>query len=144
MTASPPIRVMIADDHVILRFGLALSLNRESDIEVVAEAGTGLRAIELFRSVRPDVTLMDLEMPGLGGLDAITAIRREFLDARVLVLTIHDGRVERALAAGARGFLLKDALFAQLPAAIRAVHEGREWRPPGGPAPAPRGSAALI
>jgi len=121
---------MIVDDHLILRFGLAMSINREADMQVVAEAASGQKAIDLFRSHRPDVTLMDLHMPGLGGLAAIAAICQRDKDARVLVLTIHDDAVGRALDAGARGYLLKDALFDQLPSAIRAVHGGGEWIPP--------------
>ena len=127
-----PIRVLIADDHLVLRFGLATMINRQKDMKVVAEAANGEQVVALFKEHRPDVTLVDLRMPGLGGVDAIAAIRREDAEARLIVLTIHKGdeAVYQAIRAGARGYLLKDTPFPELLAAIRTVHEGKQCIPP--------------
>lgn len=122
----PNIRVLLADDHVLLRTGVEAVISAEPDIEVVAQASNGREAIELFRTHRPDVTLMDLRMPEFGGLQAISAIRSEFPKARILVLTTYSGDVSamRALRAGAVGYLLKGTLRTELIDAIRVVHEG--------------------
>jgi len=128
----PNISVLIADDHLVLRFGLATMINRQKDMHVVAEAANGEQVVELFRTHRPDVTLMDLRMPGQNGVEAITAIRKQDPDARIIVLTIHKGdeAVYQAIRAGARGYLLKDVPFPELLAAIRTVHEGKQCIPP--------------
>jgi two-component system, NarL family, response regulator len=122
------IRVLIADDHLVFRFGLVSVIEREADMQVVAEAASGAAALELFRTHRPDITLMDLRMPGGDGPAAVAAIRGECPDARILLLTIYRGHpgIDRALRAGACGYLLKDTLAAGLLAAIRAVHAGQE------------------
>jgi DNA-binding NarL/FixJ family response regulator len=110
------IRVLAVDDHPLLREGIAAVIDGEDDIELVGEATTGLEAIELFRIHRPDVTLMDLQMPGMNGIDAIIAIRSEFSSARFIVLTTYQGDVQalRALKAGASGYLLKNMLRKEL------------------------------
>ena len=120
------IRVMTADDHPIFRGGLAALLAAYPDIELVAEAADGAQALELFRAYRPDVTLMDLSMPVMGGAESIALIRAEFPDARIIALTTYegDGDIHRALKAGARGYLLKDVVSNQVADAIRAVHRG--------------------
>lgn len=127
MASTTPIRILIVDDHPILRDGVAAILETQSDMTLVGEARDGAEAIERFREFVPDVTLMDLQMPGMGGVDAIRAIRAEFPNARILVLTTYDGDVQavRALKAGALGFLLKSSLRTELLAAIRDVHGGR-------------------
>jgi len=127
-----PIRVLVADDHLILRLGLVTLINGEPDMRVVAEASSGRHVVDLFRAHRPDVTLMDLRMPGQGGVDAIATICAEEPGARIIVLTIHKGdeAVYQALKAGARGYLLKDVPCEEILAAIRAVHEGRRCIPP--------------
>jgi DNA-binding NarL/FixJ family response regulator len=123
-----PIRVFTVDDHPLFREGVAALIADEPGMTLVAEAGTGREAIDLFRSHRPDVTLMDLQMPDMTGLDAITAIRTEFPAARIIVLTTYAGDVQvvRALKAGATGYLLKSTLRKELLATIRAVHAGRK------------------
>jgi two-component system, NarL family, response regulator len=130
-TKTASIRVLIADDHLVLRFGLATMINRQRDMCVVAEAANGEQVVELFRAHRPDVTLMDLRMPGQNGVEAITAICRDAPDARIIVLTIHKGdeAVYQAIRAGARGYLLKDVPFPELLDAIRTVHEGKQCIP---------------
>lgn len=126
-----PIKVLCVDDHPIVRQGIAMLLSMEPDMALVAEASNGREAIQQFRAHRPDVTLMDLQMPGVSGLDAISAIRAESPDARIIVLTTYpdDARAQRALQAGARGYLLKNALHRELLEAIRTVHNGREALP---------------
>lgn len=123
-----PIRLLIADDHPVVREGLAAMLNRRQDMAVVGEASNGREAVELYRREKPDVTLMDLRMPELGGVEAITAIRAEFPDARFIVLTTYDGDedITRALKAGAQAYLLKDTPREELLDAIRAVHAGHK------------------
>lgn len=123
---SDPIRLLIADDHPVVREGLAAMLNRRADITVVGEAGTGREALALYRREEPDVTLMDLRMPEMGGVEAIAAIRVEFPGARFIVLTTYDGDedIARALKAGAQAYLLKDTPRDELLDAIRAVHAG--------------------
>src|SRR5580658_8639 len=118
---------MAVDDHALLREGIAALIGSEDDMELIAEASNGREAIELFRKHRPDITLMDLQMPDMHGIDAIGAIRGEFPNARIIVLTTHPGdvHVSRALKAGARGYLLKGMLRKELLDTIRAVHAGQ-------------------
>lgn len=125
------IQVLCVDDHPIVRQGIATLLCVEPDMALVAEAANGREAIQQFRAHRPDVTLMDLQLPGMSGVDAIGAIRAEFPDARIIVLTTYagDAQAQRALQAGARGYLLKNALHKELLDAIRAVHAGRKALP---------------
>jgi two-component system NarL family response regulator len=126
------IRVLIADDHAVVREGLAAMIGRRPDMEVVAEAENGLRAVELARQHQPDVILMDLRMPQMGGVEALSAIRAERAAARVIVLTTFDGDEDifRALQAGAQAYLLKDTPRDELLDAIRAVHQGLKRIPP--------------
>ena len=121
------IRVLSADDHPVVREGIAALIGRQSDMELIAEACNGREAVDLFRKHQPDVTLMDLQMPEMGGIDALSAIRGEFPDARIIVLTSYAGdiQVSRALRSGARGYLLKDMLRKELLETIRAVHAGQ-------------------
>jgi two-component system NarL family response regulator len=120
------IRILIAEDHAVVRDGLASVLEFEGDMKVVGHAKNGLEAIPKFRELKPDVVLMDLAMPGLDGVQAIVAIRAEFPDARILVLTTFDGDevIFRALESGAKGYLLKDCSTADLLSAVRKVHSG--------------------
>jgi DNA-binding NarL/FixJ family response regulator len=122
------IRILTVDDHPLLRQGIAAIIADETDMTVVAEATNGREAIQQFRAHHPDVTLMDLQMPEMKGLDAMIAIRGEFPDARVIVLTTYSGDVQarRALQAGARAYLLKNSLHKELLDTIRAVHAGRK------------------
>ena len=122
------IRVLAADDHAIVRDGITRLIRTQSDMELVAEACDGREAVEQFRKHHPDVTLMDLQMPDMSGIDAINAIRREFPEARIIVLTTYagDAQVKRALQAGAQGYLLKGLLRKELLDTIRAVHSGRK------------------
>jgi len=122
------IRILTVDDHPILRQGIAAIIGDEADMTLVGEATNGREAIQQFRAHRPDVTLMDLQMPEMNGLDAMIAIRGEFPDARVIVLTTYAGDVQakRALQAGARAYLLKNSLHKELLDTIRAVHGGRK------------------
>ena len=132
MTADrPPIRVLAVDDHVLFREGLAALLVNQSDVQLVAEASDGREAIEQFRRHRPDVTLMDLQMPEMNGLDALSAIRAEFPEARIIVLTTFDGDedIYRAIQAGAKGYLLKDVPREALMDSIRRVHAGETSLP---------------
>lgn len=126
------IKVLAVDDHPLLREGIAAVLNGEEDIELVAEAVNGQEAIKLFRQHHPDVTLMDLQMPDMNGIEAITAIRNEFPNARFVVLTTYQGDVKavRALKAGASGYLLKNMLRKDLLDTIRIVHAGKRKIPP--------------
>ena len=133
MSANPrPIRIALADDHALLRQGITALLADQVDLTVVAEASNGLEAVEQFRLNRPDVMLMDLQMPGMNGIDAMIAIRAEFPDARFIVLTTYTGDVQivRALKAGARAYLLKSLLHRELLDTIRAVHAGQKRIPP--------------
>ena len=120
------IRVMIADDHAILRAGLKLLVNAQADMEVVSEAPDGEKAVQAARETRPDVALLDLTMPGVGGMTALQEMARNCRETRVLVLTMHDdpAYLRSVLAAGASGYLLKRTVDSELLAAIRAVHRG--------------------
>ena len=122
----PKIRVMIADDHAILRAGLRMLVDAQADMEVVSEASDGEKAIQTARETKPDVALLDLTMPRVGGMKALEKLAKDCPETRVLVLTMHDdpAYLRSALAAGASGYLLKRAVDAELLAAIRAVHRG--------------------
>jgi DNA-binding NarL/FixJ family response regulator len=122
------IRLLTVDDHPLLRDGIAALIATEEDIDLIGEASNGREAIELFRRHQPDITLMDLQMPEMNGIDAIGAIRGEFPDARIIILTTHPGdvQVSRALKAGARAYLLKGMLRKELVETIRAVYAGQK------------------
>jgi two-component system NarL family response regulator len=126
------IRILIADDHTVVRDGLVAIVNQESDMEVVAETGDGQQAVELWKKHRPDVTLMDLRMPGLDGVNAIYAIRAAEPSARIVVLTTFDGDedIYRGMRAGAKSYLLKDVRREELFQCIREVHAGGMFVPP--------------
>jgi DNA-binding NarL/FixJ family response regulator len=126
------IRILTVDDHPLLRKGIAALVNIEPDLKLIAEASNGQEAVEAFRSYQPDVTLMDLQMPGLDGIEAISRIRNEFPDARIVVFTTYSGDVQvlRALRAGARGYILKGNVHKELLDTIRAVHSGQKRIPP--------------
>jgi DNA-binding NarL/FixJ family response regulator len=126
------IRILSVDDHPLLRKGIAALVNAENDMKLVAEASDGKEAIEKFRLHRPDVTLMDIQMPGLNGIETITQIQKDFPNARIIVLTTYTGDVQvvRALKAGARAYLLKRQVHKELLEAIRAVHAGQRRVPP--------------
>jgi len=126
------IRVLTADDHALLRKGIRALIGAESDMQLVAEASTGREAVEQYRAHRPDITLMDLQMPDMNGIEAIISIRDEFPDARIIVLSTYSGDVQvvRALKAGARSYLLKGNVNKELLATIRAVHAGHKQIPP--------------
>jgi|ERR1700722_8044225 DNA-binding NarL/FixJ family response regulator len=132
MSISSQIRVLCVDDHPLMREGIAAVIRNEPDMLLVAEASTGHEAIEGYRQYRPDITLMDLRLPDIGGIDAMVAIRTEFADARVIMLTTFEGDVEihRALEAGARGYMLKSMPRKQLVEMIRKVHTGKKQVPP--------------
>jgi len=121
------IHILVADDHVLLRDGIAALVAGEPDMEIVGEASNGLQAIEQFRKYKPDVTLMDLVMPEMNGIDALVSIRAEFPAARIIVLTTYTGdfQVTRAIKAGARAYLLKNLLHEELLQTIREVHAGK-------------------
>src|ERR1700685_552559 len=128
MSGDPsPIRIMAVDDHPLLRQGIVGLVADQSDMKMVAEASNGREAIQQFRSHRPDVTLMDVQMPEMNGVDAMVWIRGEFPEARIIVLTTYAGDVQvlRALKAGARGYLLKNSLHKELLETIRSVHAGK-------------------
>jgi len=128
-----PIRVLTVDDHQLIRVGISTLLLPESDMKLVGEASNGREAVAKFRECRPDVTLMDLQMPEMNGFDAIIAIRHEFPEARIIVLTTYAGDVQavRAMKAGAQGYLLKNLLHKELLQTIRAVHAGHKAMAPG-------------
>lgn len=131
MSDQTHIRVFSVDDHPLLREGIAAIINNQPDMLMVAQAATGCEAIEMFRQHRPDVTLMDLRLPDMSGIDALIAIRAESPEARVVMLTTFDGDVEiqRALKAGARGYLLKSTPPKELMDTIRHVHAGKKGIP---------------
>jgi DNA-binding NarL/FixJ family response regulator len=131
-TEPSSIRILAVDDHPLVRQGIARLVDVHSDMTLVAEASNGRDAIQQFRAHRPDVTLMDLQMPEMNGIDAIIAIRSEFPEARIIVLTTYVGDIQvlRAIKAGARGYLLKNLLHKELLETIRAVHAGRRTLSP--------------
>jgi DNA-binding NarL/FixJ family response regulator len=123
-----PIRILAVDDHPVVRQGIAGLVAVHSDMSLVAEASNGREAIQQFRAHHPDITLMDLQMPEMGGVDAMIVIRGEFPEARIIVLTTYagDAQILRALKAGARAYLLKNSLHKELLETIRAVHAGKK------------------
>jgi DNA-binding NarL/FixJ family response regulator len=127
-----PIRVLCVDDHPLIRKGIASILANEPDMALVGEASDGREALEVYRAVKPDVTLMDLRMPALDGISAIESIRAEFPHAAIIALTSYEGDhdIFRALTAGARGYLLKESVHSEVLQAIRTVHAGRRMLPP--------------
>jgi DNA-binding NarL/FixJ family response regulator len=129
---SDSIRILTVDDHQLLREGIAAVLEGQEDMTLVAQASNGREAVESFRRLRPDVTLMDLRMPDMSGIEAITAIRAEFPDARIIVLTTYagDAQAAAALKAGAAGYMLKNLVRKELIETIRAVHSGKRRIPP--------------
>jgi DNA-binding NarL/FixJ family response regulator len=126
------IKILVVDDHPLMREGIAAVIQDAEDIVVAGEADNGQEAMEVFRQCRPDVTLMDLQMPGMNGIEAIKTIRLEFPSARFIVLTTYQGDVQalRALKAGATGYLLKNMIWKDLGDCIRVVHSGRRRIPP--------------
>jgi len=128
IAASSPIRILAVDDHPLLRGGISGLVGGQPDLKLVGEASNGREAIQQFREHQPDVTLMDLQMPEMNGLDAMIAILGEFPNARIIVLTTYAGdvQVQRALQAGARAYLLKNTLHKELLDTIRAVHLGKK------------------
>jgi len=126
--ASAQIRILAVDDHALVREGIAVLVETQPDMTLVGEASTGREAIQQFRTYRPDITLMDLQMPEMNGVDAIVAIRGEFPDAKMIVLTTYQGDVQilRALKAGAQGYLLKNTFHKELIETIRAVQAGKK------------------
>ena len=132
MSAETQIRILCVDDHPLMREGIAAMIRNQADMLLVAEAANGREAIRRFREHQPDATLMDLRLPDMSGIDALIAIRSEFVEARIIVLTTFEGDVEiqRALKAGARGYMLKSRPPGELLQGIREVHAGKKWIPP--------------
>lgn len=132
MTRKEPIRVLVADDHPLLREGIAAVIATQEDIDLVGEAGDGHEALECFRRLRPDVTLMDLQMPHMNGIESIQAIRSEYPDARIAILTTYRGDVRalHAIQAGAQAYLLKSGLRKELIETIRSLAAGKRHIPP--------------
>jgi two-component system NarL family response regulator len=131
MKNANPIRILVAEDHLVARVGVSTIVNLQPDMTVVAEAANGQQAIELYRAHLPDVTLLDLRMPILSGIEAAAAIHREFPRARLIALTTYGGDedIRRALQAGVQAYLMKDILHDELLKAIRAVHDGQTYLP---------------
>jgi len=131
MNTGGQIRIMVVDDHPVVRFGLVAMIDAQPDLTVVAQAGTGEEAIELFRSHQPDVCLMDLRLPKIGGAEAIRAIRQEFPNSIFVVLTTFHGDddIHKAMSAGARSYLLKGMSHKELLEAVRRVHSGEQYLP---------------
>lgn len=129
ITKNQPIRILIAEDHLIARAGVSAVVNAQRDMKVIAEAVNGEQAVAMFRSEHPDVTLMDMWMPGMDGFEAVTVIRKDFPDARIIALSTFGGDedIRRALQAGAQAYLTKDVLHDELIGAIRAVHAGTSY-----------------
>lgn len=132
MNGAKRIRILIAEDHLIARVGVTTIVNMQPDMTVVAEAASGQQAVELYRKHLPDVTLLDLRMPVMSGVEAAIAIRREYPEARLIALTTYGGDedIRRALQAGVQAYLTKDVLHDELLKAIRAVHAGETYIPP--------------
>jgi two-component system NarL family response regulator len=132
MTNSKPIRILVVDDHFMVRMGLSASLNVEPDMEVVAEAANGEDALQAYRQHCPNVVLMDLRLPGMSGSDCAAAMMREFPNASILMLSTHSGEEEiyRAMQAGARGYVVKTIIREELLRAVREVHQGRQYVDP--------------
>jgi DNA-binding NarL/FixJ family response regulator len=132
MNASCTIKILCADDHPVVRDGISYALRSQQDMSLVAEVQDGIEAVAAFRQHRPDVTLMDLQMPRMNGIDAMAAIRHDFPDARIVILTTYSGdaQASRALSAGAVGYILKSTLRTDLLDTIRCVHAGRRRIPP--------------
>jgi two-component system NarL family response regulator len=128
---SEPIRILVAEDHLVARVGVSTIVNMQPDMKVVAEASNGQQAVEMYRKHLPDVTLLDLRMPGMSGVEAASAIRKEFPDAHMIALTTYGGDedIRRALAAGVQAYLTKDVLHDELLKAIRAVYAGQTYLP---------------
>jgi DNA-binding NarL/FixJ family response regulator len=131
MTAEQPIKILCVDDHPLVRKGIASILANEGDMQLVGEAGNGREAVDLYRQSHPDVTLMDLRMPDMDGVEATRAIRTEFPDAKIIALTSYDGDqdIYRALEAGVRGYMLKEMVHTDVLRAIRTVHSGKRLMP---------------
>jgi DNA-binding NarL/FixJ family response regulator len=129
MTNHDRIRVLSVDDHALLREGIASILAMQSDMELISQASGGREAIRQYREYRPDITLMDFRMPDLGGIEALLAIRSEFPDARIIMLTTFEGEEEirRSREAGARGYMLKSLSPDEMAEVIRQVHAGEKW-----------------
>jgi DNA-binding NarL/FixJ family response regulator len=129
---STPIRIFSVDDHPLLREGISALVNNQPDMTVAGEASNGAEAVQLFKQLQPDVTLLDLRLPDMSGIDILIAIRTEFPEARIIMLTTFEGDVEihRALQAGARGYLLKNMPPSELLDVIRQVHAGKKRIPP--------------
>jgi len=128
---SDQIRILVAEDHLVARVGVTTIVNMQPDMTVVGEASNGQQAVEMYRKLLPDVTLLDLRMPGMGGVEAAAAIRKDFPDARMIALTTYGGDedIRRALSAGVQAYLTKDVLHDELLKAIRAVHAGQTYLP---------------